>query len=155
MMRVTREVPLTNEQRMWLRANALLPTVFLAAMLVIIAGIFALVAGPLLSHPVVRVFAGIVGVLLLAVCIAVAKHVRNNRADLRRGTATIARARLDTKHQTTRAPYTFYAVFDDVGQVIVMGNVYEQLVEGETYEITFSPHTRKAWGLSFPPSSNQ
>ncbi|HEX2832406.1 MAG TPA: hypothetical protein VHW00_05285 [Thermoanaerobaculia bacterium] len=145
---MTREVPLTDEQRMWLRANALLPTVFLLATLLLLAGMVALIAGPILPHPLGRIFVAVVALLLVGVCIAVAIHVRNNRADLRRGTASVARARLQRKERSGRAPYTFYAVFDGVGRVIVMGDVYERLVEGRTFEVTFSPRTRKAWSIS-------
>jgi hypothetical protein len=147
MLHVNREVPLTTEQRNWLRANTILPTVFLAATLVLLGGMFVLIFAPVLSHPAVKIFAGIAALLLVAACMAVALHIRNNRADLRRGTTTVARARLQRKHRTSRAPYTFYAVFEGIGQVIVMGETYERLAEGETFEVTFSPHTRKAWSV--------
>jgi len=148
-MRVNREVPLTDEQRNWLRVNALLPTLFITALLIVIVAMFAFVwSTGAFAHPLVKVFTALSALLVIAVCIAVFKHVRNNRADLKRGTATIVTERLVRKHRTDRSPYTFYAEFEHAGQVIVMGDVYETLVENETYDVTFSPRTKKAWAVS-------
>jgi hypothetical protein len=142
--------PLTIEQINWLRVNAIMPVIFIVVIVAGLATLFGCFFGQALDRPFVKGFVVISGLLLLAVAAAVALHVRNNWADLRLGVAQVRRARLTGKRASagSRGGYTFYAEFEQVGAVIVMGDIYEPLVVGQIYEVTYSPRTRKGWGVT-------
>lgn len=145
--------PLTIEQINWLRVNAIMPVIFVLVIVGGLALLFSCFFGQFLDRPFVKGFAVIGGLLLLAVAAAVALHVRNNWADLRMGVAQVRRARLTGKRASagSRGGYTYYAEFEQVGAVIVMGDIYEPLVVGQTYVVTYSPHTRKGWRVAPAP----
>lgn len=140
-------VPLTVEQLNWLRVNAFLPPIFALAMIGGLAVLFSCFFGQFLDRPFVKGFVIVAGLVLLGVFAAVALHVRNNWADLRMGVAQVRVARLANKRASSgsRGGYTYYAEFEQVGSVIVMHDIYEPLVVGQIYRVTYSPHTRKGW----------
>lgn len=140
-------VPLTMEQRNWLRANMVLPLVFLALLLGGIMALGACVIGPVLTHPVVRLGAGVAAALMMGVVGISVMHVRSHWADARLGVAQVRVARLVRKHETGQSPRTFYAELEGIGTVIVMHDLYERLEEGGRYRVTFSPHTRRGWAM--------
>jgi hypothetical protein len=59
----------------------------------------------------------------------------------------VREAQLSRKHHTYQSPKTFYAEFEGVGSVIVMGDVYEKIEEGKTYRVIYSPRTRRGWDV--------
>lgn len=140
-------VLLTVEQRNWLRANMLLPTLFLALLLGGIMALGVCVIGSALTHPVVRIGALVAAALMMGVVGISVVHVRNHAADARLGVAQVRLARLTRKHESGQSPRTFYAELEGVGTVIVMHELYEQLEEGVRYRVTFSPHTRRGWAM--------
>jgi hypothetical protein len=142
--------PLTIEQINWLRVNAVMPVIFVLVIVGGLATLFLCFFSQFLDRPFVKGFVVVGGLLLLAVAAAVALHVRNNWADLRMGVAQVRRARLTGKRASagSRGGYTYYADFEQVGAVIIMGDVYEPLVVGQTYHVTYSPHTRKGWRVA-------
>lgn len=140
-------IPLTVEQQNWLKTNTYLPVITLAVMLGILAGIFACLMAGFAGNPVFTIFAIIAGLLVLAVLAATGIHIYNNAMDLRDGVAQVRRAKLIRKHETSRAPRTFYAEFEDTGTVIVMYDIYEKLESGNVYQVTYSPRTKKGWSV--------
>ena len=138
---------LTLEEKNWLRANAVLPTIMIAILLAIIAGIFACLFTGLMGNVIFMIFLAISGLMFLAVLAAVGVHVYNNYMDLRDGVVQVRQAELTRKHHTSRSPKTFYAEFTGIGDVIIMGDVYEKIDEGKTYYVSYSPRTRRGWEL--------
>lgn len=141
-------VPLTAEQLTWLRANTVLPVIILALVLGGIALIFSCFFGRFLDSPFIRIFLIVCGALLLVVAVLVGMHIRNNRADARAGVAQVRVARLNRKHATTGSgSRTFYAEFEQIGSMIVMYDIYERLVDGNLYRVTYSSHTKRGWAV--------
>jgi hypothetical protein len=143
-------VPLTAEQQAWLRTNTILPVMMLVLMLLVLAALGICVVGPLLGHPLVRIFAIVAALLALAVVVAVALHIRSHRADLRMGAAQVRVARLAQKRDSGHSPRTFYAGFEQIGSVIVQYEVYQTLNVGSLYRVVYSPHTRRGWVVDEP-----
>ena len=139
--------PLTPEQQSWLKANALLPVVFLVIILAVFGGIFACLFSGLNGKLFFTAFFAIAGFMIFAVLIAAGIHVYNNFMDLRDGVTQVHEAELMRKHHTYRSPKMFYAEFEGVCSVIVMGDVYEKLEEGKTYRVIYSPRTRRGWDV--------
>lgn len=137
--------PLTPEQQNWLKSNAVLPTVFLVIMLAVIGGIFACLFTGMKGNLFFTIFFTAASFLIFAVIVAAGVHVYNNFMDLRDGVAQVREAELARKHHTHRSPKTFYAEFEGIGSVIVMGDVYEKLEKGKTYRVIYSPRTRHGW----------
>jgi hypothetical protein len=142
------EIPLTNDQRMWLRLNVILPTSLMAIVLMLFTGLFLVFFRSLPSHPMIRGLSWAAAALLVLVLLGVAYHVRNNRLDLARGTASVAIVRLLRKTTGNGSRHTFHAHFDSIGRVVVGMDQYERLTENETYRVTFSPRTRKGWEVA-------
>lgn len=140
-------VPLTSEQRNWLKTNTFLPVIFLGITLAILASIFACLFAGFAGNPIFIGFTVIAGILVLAVLAATGLHIYNNAMDLKAGVAQVRTAKLIRKHETSRAPRTFYAEFEDVGTVIIMYEIYEKLHDGNTYRVVYSPHTKKGWSV--------
>lgn len=93
------------------------------------------------------IFLAIAGLMFLAVLAAVGLHVYNNYMDLHDGVVQVRQAELIRKHHSSRSPKTFYAEFKNIGDVIIMGDVYETLDEEQTYYVSYSPRTRRGWEL--------
>jgi hypothetical protein len=140
-------VPLTLEQRNWLKTNTFLPVIFLAVMLAILVSMFACLFVGFAGNPIFIVFAIIAGLLVIAVSVATGIHIYNNAMDLKDGVAQVRTAKLIRKHETSRAPRTFYAEFEGVGTVIVMYDVYEKLESGNAYRVVYSSHTKRGWSV--------
>jgi hypothetical protein len=139
--------PLTIEQKNWLRTNTFLPVIMLAVMLLIIIGIFACIFTGMAGNPIFIGFAVLVGILIMAVLVATGLHIYNNAMDLKDGVAQVRTAKLMRKHETSRAPRTFYAEFQDIGDVIIMYDIYEKLEIGNLYQVTYSPRTKRGWSV--------
>jgi len=140
-------VPLTEEQRNWLRVNTILPALFAAPIVAIVGSALVFIHRRFGAAWPVTIFVGLAALLLIAVTSAVALHVMNNLRDARRGVADVAVARLTGKRGAGWSPKTLYAEFESVGSVIVMGDVYEGLVAERWYRVTFSPYTRRCWAV--------
>jgi hypothetical protein len=139
--------PLTVEQRNWLKTNTFLPVIFLGVTLTILAGMFACLSAGFAGNPIFIGFTVIAGILVLAVLAATGLHIYNHAMDLKDGAAQVRTAKLIRKHETSRAPRTFYAEFEDLGTVIVMYEIYEKLQDGNTYRVVYSPHTKRGWSI--------
>lgn len=140
-------ISLTPEQQNWLKTNTFLPVIFLAVTLAILAGIFACLFTGFAGNPIFIGFTVIAGILVLAVLAATGLHIYNNAMDLKAGVAQVRTAKLIRKYETSRAPRTFYAEFEDVGTVIIMHEIYEKLQDGNVYRVVYSPHTKKGWSV--------
>ena len=136
---------LTLEQQNWLKVNAFLPVITIVVILAILAAIFICLFTGFTGVPFLPIFIGFAGLILLGVIISTVMHVYNHFMDLNDGVAQVRTGRLLHKHATSRAPRTFYAEFEGAGTVIVMGDIYEKLEEGQTYKVIFSPRTRRGW----------
>ncbi len=137
--------PLTLEQQNWLRVNAYLPVMMILMLIGVLGGIFLCLFINFAESTFVRIFAGLAGLIVVLVLIATGIHSYNNFMDMRDGVAQVRVGRLTGKRETGRAPKTFYAEFENAGSIIVMGDVYEKLEQGQTYKVTFSPRTRRGW----------
>lgn len=137
--------PLSPEQQNWLKANAVLPTVFLFIILAIFGGVSACLFTSIQGNLFITIFFAVASLMFVAVLVAAGVHVYNNFMDLQDGVAQIREAELTRKHHTYRSPKTFYAEFEGIGSVTIMGDVYEKLEEGETYRVIYSPRTRRGW----------
>ena len=150
-----RTAPLTLEQTNWLRVN-----VFMAPLIALLAfggvtALFSCFFGQFLDQPFVKLFAVAGGLLLLATSVALVLHVRNHWADLRMGVAQVRVGRLVKKWATSQsANATFYAEFEGFGRIILMHALYEPLVIGQVYEVTYSPHTRRGWSIEPSPAQS-
>jgi hypothetical protein len=140
-------IPLSLEQRNWLKTNTFLPVILLAVMLAILAGMFTCLFVGFAGNPIFIGFTAITGILVLAVIAATGLHIYNNAMDLKDGVAQVRNAKLIRKHETSRAPRTFYAEFEDVGTVIIMYDIYEKLQDGDVYRVVYSPHTKRGWNI--------
>jgi hypothetical protein len=140
-------IPLTDEQRTALKLNTTLPILILVPTLGVVLLMASCVLGRFLDSPFVKGFAAIAGVLLLVVIAFVAIHVRSHRADLRAGVTQVRVARLIRKRATSQSPRSFYAEFEQIGSVTVMYDLYQRLVEGDLYRVTYSQHTRRGWSI--------
>ena len=111
--------PLTIEQTNWLRVNAIMPPIFALLTIGGMIGLFSCFFGQFLDRPFAKLFAGLGGLLMLVMLVAMALHVRNNWADLRMGVAQVRVARLVSKRTSSgsRGGYTYYAEFEQVGAV--------------------------------------
>ncbi|HEX7151968.1 MAG TPA: hypothetical protein VF618_10810 [Thermoanaerobaculia bacterium] len=138
-------IPLTPEQKMWLRANTVLPTIFAAPMVVIVGGALYLVGSRFGSHIAVKVFVALGVLLLLAVTAAVVLHVANNLRDAISGTARVAEALVVSKRESGRSPRSFYLECEALGTLIVMHEVYQAVGVGLAYRLVYSPHTKRCW----------
>ncbi|HET7434098.1 MAG TPA: hypothetical protein VFN10_05225 [Thermoanaerobaculia bacterium] len=146
-------VPLTDEQRNWLRVNAIFPALFAIPIVFVIGAVLLFIARRFHALPV-TIFACAGGLLLIAVTAGVALHVRNNLRDLQRGVAHVVTARLLSKRATGRNTKSFYATLEHVGDVIVMHDLYATLSEQALYRVTYSPSTKRCWSatnLSYLP----
>ncbi|MFN8411361.1 MAG: hypothetical protein U0Z26_03135 [Anaerolineales bacterium] len=139
--------PLTPEQQNWLRTNTYLPVIVLAIVLLFLVGIFICLFVGLAGNPFFIGFTILAGILLLAVTAAVGLHIYNHAMDLKDGVAQICTAKLIRKHETSRAPRTFYAEFEEVGSVTVTYEDYEKLENSKLYRVTYSPHTKRGWKI--------
>lgn len=137
--------PLTLEQQNWLRVNAYLPVMMILMLIGVLGGIFLCLFINFVESTFVRIFAGLAGLIVVLVLIATGIHSYNNFMDMRDGVTQVRVGRLTGKRETGRAPKTFYAEFENAGSIIVMGDVYEKLEQGQTYKVTFSPRTRRGW----------
>lgn len=137
--------PLTPEQQNWLRVNAYFPVVMIFIMLVVLVGIFTCLLVGLPDSFFVRMLALTSGVIVLLVLSAAALHIYNNYMDLHDGVTQIRIGKLTVKRETGRSPKTFHAEFEHAGSVIVTGEIYEALEIGQTYNVKFSPRTRRGW----------
>ena len=143
--------PLTQEEVNGLRVNMVMPTVILAVIALVVAGMTIAIVVPMWDRPFIPWFAGGAALLLVAVGAAVGLHVRNNAGDLRDGVAQVRTGRVLSKRRTTGdAPYTFYVTVDGVGEVIVWGADWDRMAEHESYTIAFSPRTRRVWSVDCP-----
>ena len=136
---------LTQEEANALKVNVIMPVAVMAAVMFAAMVMTAIIVLPLWDRPFVKVFAGLVGLLLTATCVAVWMHVRNNLGDLRDGIAQIKTGRVTARRQTGRAPYTFYVTLDGIGEVIVMGADYDRMKDGTTFTIAYSPRINRVW----------
>lgn len=143
-------IPLTPEQLNWLRVNTILPILILLPILAGVVLMLFCVGGRFLNQPFVRGFALIVGLLLLGVGVAVVLHVRSHGADARAGVAQVRTAQLVRKRMTSQSPRVFYAEFEQIGSIKVMYELYQPLIEGQTYRVTYSPQTRRGWSVEPP-----
>lgn len=139
--------PLTLEQQNWLRVNAYLPVMMILMLIGVLGGIFLCLFINFAESTFVRIFAGLSGLIVALVLIATGIHSYNNFMDMRDGVTQVRVGRLTGKRETGRAPKTFYAEFENAGSIIVMGDVYEKLEQGQTYRVTFSPRTRRGWDV--------
>ncbi len=138
---------LTPEQQNWLKTNAIMPTAFLFILLAVIGGIFACFFAGMKGNLFFTIFFSAASFLFFALIVAAGLHVYNNLMDLRDGVTQVCEAQLIRKHHTYRSPKTFYAEFEEIGSVIVMGDVYEKIEEGKTYRVIYSPRTRRGWEI--------
>ncbi|MBK9780704.1 MAG: hypothetical protein IPP55_11740 [Anaerolineales bacterium] len=136
---------LTPEQQNWLKTNTIMPTLFVVIILGVFCGIFTCLFTGLKGTLFFTIFTAAASLLIFAVLVAVGMHVYNNLMDLHDGVAQVHTGKLNIKKQTHRSPRTFYAEFDHIGSVTIMGDVYEKLEEGKTYRVTYSPRTRRGW----------
>lgn len=104
-------------------------------MLAVIGRIFACPFTGMKGNLFFTIFLTVASVLIFAVLVASGVHVYNNFMDLRDSAAQVREAVLTSKHHTHRFPKTFYAEFEGIGSVIVMGDMYEKLDEGKTYRV--------------------
>jgi membrane protein implicated in regulation of membrane protease activity len=145
-------VPLTPEQRMWLRANSVLPVVSLLG----VAGVAAVVGSCIISRfitaPLVALFALVVGALLLVLLVVVGRYAYQHYAALRLGVVYVSSAELIQKRATTQSPRSFSAEFKDLGVLTVMHEVYQSLDVGQRYRVTYSPHIRRGWSVEHLPT---
>lgn len=139
--------PLTLEQQNWLRVNAYLPVMMILMLIGVLGGIFLCLFINFAESTFVRIFAGLSSLIVALVLIATGIHSYNNFMDMRDGVTQVRVGRLTGKRETGRAPKTFYAEFENAGSIIVMGDVYEKLEQGQTYRVTFSPRTRRGWDV--------
>lgn len=139
--------PLTLEQQNWLRVNAYLPVMMILMLIGVLGGIFLCLFINFAESTFVRIFAGLSGLIVALVLIATGIHSYNNFMDMRDGVTQVRVGRLIGKRETGRAPKTFYAEFENAGSIIIMGDVYEKLEQGQTYKVTFSPRTRRGWDV--------
>lgn len=139
--------PLTLEQQNWLRVNAYLPVMMILMLIGVLGGIFLCLFINFAESTFVRIFAGLSGLIVALVLIATGIHSYNNFMDMRDGVTQVRVGRLIGKRETGRAPKTFYAEFENAGSIIVMGDVYEKLEQGQTYKVAFSPRTRRGWDV--------
>lgn len=139
--------PLTLEQQNWLRVNAYLPVMMILMLIGVLGGIFLCLFINFAESTFVRIFAGLSGLVVALVLIATGIHSYNNFMDMRDGVTQVRVGRLTGKRETGRAPKTFYAEFENAGSIIIMGDVYEKLEQGQTYKVTFSPRTRRGWDV--------
>ena len=137
--------PLTPEQQNWLRLNAILPTLFVIVILGVIGGIFLCLFTGMKGNLFFIIFVSLASFLMFAIFMAVGMHVYNNFMDLRDGMAQVRESRLTRKHHTYRSPKTFYAEFEGIGPITIMGDVYDKLEEGKTYLVIYSPRTKRGW----------
>jgi hypothetical protein len=140
-------IPLTPEQRNWLKTNTYLPVIFLGVTLLIMGSIFACLFVEFAGNPIFIGFSILAGLIVLAVITATVLHIYNNTMDLKAGGAQVRIAKLIRKHETSRAPRTFYAEFEEIGTVIIMYEIYEKLQDGNMYRVVYSPHTKKGWSI--------
>jgi hypothetical protein len=140
-------IPLTPEQRNWLKTNTYLPVIFLGVTLLILGSMFACLFVGFAGNPIFIGFSIVAGLIVLAVIAATGLHIYNNAMDLKDGVAQVRTAKLIRKHETSRAPRTFYVEFEDLGSVIVMYEVYEKLQDGNSYRVVYSPHTKRGWSI--------
>ena len=142
-----RTVPLTAEQNTWLRANSLLPMLILLATLGGCGIVTACVVARFVAAPLLLALVLSAGALLAVVALLVVRHARQHYADLRLGVAYVAEAELAQKRATQQSPRTFTAELSGIGTLTVAYEVYEPLVVGQRYRVTYSPHIRRAWAL--------
>ena len=140
-------VPLTIEQRNWLRANVVLPLVAVWGALGVMVLFFSCFFGGALVYTIGKVFAVVLALLAAGLLAATWLHVRGNLRDLRLGVAQVSTARLLSRTSTGHSPRSFYLELEGVGSVTVMADQYEGLVDGGLYRVTYSPHTRKGWTI--------
>lgn len=138
-------VPLTAEQRNWLRVNTILPTLFIIPIILVVGGALFFIYRRFPESLAVTVFTGAGALLLFIVSIFVGMHVSNNLRDLRGGVSNVAVARLLKKSESARSPKSFFAMFQGVGMVTVMHDIYSTLVEDRSYRVTYTPHTKRGW----------
>lgn len=141
-------VPLSDAQRMLLRANALAPTCFLALTLAVLGGMSACIFGRFAGTTFFIVGGSIAGLIVAGVVAATALHVRASYLDLRRGMAEVAVARLVRLSTQGSSPRSFHGEFEGVGTLtIALATVYGQLAEGRRYRIFYSRRSRRLWTI--------
>ena len=139
--------PLNAEQLMWFRLNAYMPVIFTLVMELLLSTGLALIYWRLGRAWPVKIFVGVGVLLLIAVTIAVAMHVRNNWRDAALGHAYVRRALLRRKHHTTQRTRVYYLEFADMKPLTVTKEVYDSVAEQQTYRVIYSPHTRRGWSV--------
>lgn len=138
---------LTPEQRNWLKTNTFLPVIFLGITLAILAVMFVCLFAGFAGNPIFIGFTILAGLIVLTVIAATGLHIYNNAMDLKDGVAQVRTAKLIRKHETSHAPRTFYAEFEEIDTVIVMYEIYEKLEDGNVYRVVYSPHTKRGWSV--------
>lgn len=145
-------VALTSEQRMWLRANSVLPVVSLLGVIGVAVLLSSCIISRFIGAPFVALFGLIVAALFLVMLVVVARYAYQHYADLRLGVAYVSSTELIQKRATAQSPRAFSAEFKDIGVLTVMYEVYQSLDVGQQYQVTYSPHTRRGWSVERLPS---
>ncbi|HEY0605469.1 MAG TPA: hypothetical protein VGD58_21285 [Herpetosiphonaceae bacterium] len=138
-------IPLTSEQRVWLRANSVLPVVSLLGVLGAAGLLGSCIFSRFIGAPFVALLALAVAALFLVMLVGVGRYAYQHYADLRLGVAYVRSAELLQKRATTQSPRSFSAEFKDIGVITIMYDVYQTLDVGQQYRVTYSPHTRRGW----------
>lgn len=140
-------IPLTTEQRAWLRINSVLPISVLLGMLVVGAVFGSCIVGRFFNTPFVSLLLVGVSVLFLVAAILTGRYAYQHYADLRLGVASVHDAQLVHKLATERSPRTFFAEFEGIGSLLVLYDQYQPLIIGQRYRLIYSPHTKRAWAI--------
>jgi hypothetical protein len=138
-------VSLTPEQRAWLWTNSVLPVVSLLGVIGGVGLLGSCIINRFITAPFVMLLLLTVGVLLLVMIVLVGRYAYQHYADIRLGVAYVYNAGLVQKRATTQSPRTFTAEFQDIGVISVAYEVYQSLVVGQKYRVTYSPHTKRGW----------
>ncbi|HEY0736116.1 MAG TPA: hypothetical protein VGD69_14470, partial [Herpetosiphonaceae bacterium] len=140
-------VPLTSEQRMWLRANSVLPVASLLGVIGVAVVLGSCIISRFIGAPFVALLVLVAAALFLVMLVVVGRYAYQHYADLRLGVAYVSSAELLQKRATTQSPRSFSAEFKDIGTLTIMYEVYQALDVGQQYRITYSPHTRRGWSV--------
>jgi fumarate reductase subunit D len=156
-------IPMTPQQRVWLRKKAFAPLVVLIISSIGFSFVFGFIPVQILMKANVsfemQMFARTLIFLLIVYTILTSvaywRHIHNHLADAQQGILHVEAVRLKSKHRNFRSGLRYYGEFEKVGSLILIRDsreTYDKLAEKDWYRVIYSPHTKYAWVVQHCPT---
>ena len=142
------KTPFTPEQRMWHIVNAIAPVIGVGIIFFAMRMFTGMSSGfdDSMFEQISLLWWLIMGVAVVIVALSFYKNI----IELMGGVTQFHTDKFIRKYRSSsgkRGSRTYYAEFEQIGKLNVRFDLYQQLEEGRTYKVTFSPNTKRGWEI--------